>query len=179
MTRRFFVPALFAAIWISAVAGQTPNPIEILGPLSSSETAHLRVNAGVSVPAITLGTPFSVVFDVTPLRNMHVYAPGKHMYQVVSVEVASRPWLQVKPTTYPPSTIYHFKPLDERVEVYSKPFRLARALDIAATAANRKALAGRTTVTLDATLAYQACDDRLCYSPQKVSMSWTVPLQDK
>jgi hypothetical protein len=170
MTRHFSVLALIAAI---------SNQIQIMGPLSTSETAHLRVSAGVSAPAVVLGSPFSLVIDVTPLGNMHVYAPGKHQYRVVDVEVAARPWLQIKPTTYPLSTIYHFKPLDEYLPVYSKPFRLVRELVIAATAANRKALAGRTTVTLDATLSYQACDDRVCYMPQKVPLSWTVPLQGK
>jgi hypothetical protein len=32
-------------------------------------------------------------------------------------------------------------------------------------------------VLLDATLEYQACDDAICYMPQKVPMSWTLPLK--
>ncbi len=88
------------------------------------------------------------------MRNIHVYAPGKHTYQVVNVEVASRPWLRVKPTSYPPSTIYHFKPLDERVAVYSKPFQLdPRGRDpVEHLRSAESALTGRTTVMLDATL---------------------------
>jgi hypothetical protein len=35
-----------------------------------------------------------------------------------------QPWLRPHETRCPPSEIYHFKPLDERVEVYSKPFQL-------------------------------------------------------
>jgi hypothetical protein len=106
-----------------------------------------------------------------------VYAPGKHAYRVVEVVVAARPWLQVKPTSYPPSALYHFKPLDEHVPVYSRPFQLIRELTILSTTAAQKALTGRTSVLLDATLEYQACDDAICYMPQKVPMSWTLPLK--
>ena len=55
---------------------------------------------------------------------MHLYAPGKHDYQVVQLTIDPQPWLRLQATAYPSSEIYHFKPLDERVEVYAKPFRL-------------------------------------------------------
>ena len=42
----------------------------------------------------------------------------------------------------PPSEIYHFKPLDERVEVYQKPFRLVQDVTILATPEAQKLLAG-------------------------------------
>jgi Disulphide bond corrector protein DsbC len=178
MTRRFSVLlTAFVAGWSVSIGGQATKPVEISGPVTTAETAHLRVNAGASVAAIAPGTQFTLVFDVTPLRNIHVYAPGKHGYQVVNVEVASRPWLRVKATSYPPSTIYHFKPLDERVAVYSKPFQLVREVAIPGTPEVRKALTGRTTVTLDATLAYQACDDKICYSPEIVPLSWTLAVK--
>jgi hypothetical protein len=178
MTRRSLVLlTTFSAAWSVSIAGQVPKPVDIRGPVTTAETAHLRVNAAVSVAAVAPGTQLALVVDVTPLRNIHVYAPGKHTYQVVNVEVAPRPWLRVKATSYPPSTIYHFKPLDERVAVYSNPFQLVRELTIPTTPEVRKALAGRTTVILDATLAYQACDDKICYSPQKVPMSWTLAIK--
>ena len=176
MTRRFLVLAMLAGL-NTFVSGQTPKPITIEGPVVSKETPHLRVNAGASVATVSSGRQFALVVDVTPARNVHVYAPGKHTYQVVDVAVASRPWLQVKPTRYPPSALYHFKPLDERVPVYSTQFQLVRELAILSTPAAQKALAGRTSVLLDATLEYQACDDAICYRPQKVEMSWTLPLK--
>ena len=176
MTRRFLVLTTLVAVCDVSI-GQGQKPLEILGPVAAGETPHLRVSAGASVAAISPGVSFALVVDVTPVRNLHVYAPGKHTYQVVNVEVASRPWLQVKPTRYPPSTIYHFKPLDERVAVYSKPFQLIRELEILSTPAAQKALAGRTSVVLDATLEYQACDDAVCYMPQKVPLTWTLALK--
>ena len=73
---------------------------------------------------------------------MHVYAPGKHDYQVITVKLDPQPWLKVAPTAYPPSEIYHFKELDEKVETYGKPFKLVQDLTILDTAAAKKALAG-------------------------------------
>ncbi len=83
----------------------------------------------------------SLSFDITPKRNMHVYAPGKHDYQVIAVKLDPQPWMKVAPTSYPPSEIYHFKELDEKVETYGKPFKLVQDVTILNTAAAKKALA--------------------------------------
>jgi hypothetical protein len=73
--------------------------------------------------------------------------------------------------------MYHFEPLNETVEVYSNRFRLSRALTILATPDARKALDGRTSVTIAGALEYQACDDKVCYSPAKVPVAFTVTLK--
>ena len=88
------------------------------------------------------GERLSIVVNVTPRRTMHLYAPGKHDYQVVQLTIDPQPWLRAHDTVYPPSEIYHFKPLDERVEVYSKPFRLTRDVTLLATPEAQKQLGG-------------------------------------
>ena len=40
----------------------------------------------------------------------------------------------------------------------------------------REELAFSGTLTLRGTLDYQACDDRVCYNPVSVPLSWTVTL---
>ena len=87
------------------------------------------------------GDRVSLVVQVTPRPTMHLYAPGKHGYQVVRLVIDPQPWLRAHETTYPSSEIYHFKPLDERVEVYSKPFRLVRDVTILASPEMQKVLA--------------------------------------
>ena len=108
---------------------------------------------------------------------MHVYAPGKHDYQVVALTLDPQPWARVEPTKYPPSETYYFAPLNETVEVYSSPFRLTRELTILDTPEARKVLAGQTSVTVSGRLEYQACDDKVCYSPSKVPVSFAVALK--
>ena len=104
--------------------------------------------AVASADHVAMGQRISLIFDITPRRNIHVYAPGKHTYQVVKIALDPRPWLRVQPTTYPPSEIYHFKPLDERVPVYQKSFQLVQDVMILSTPAAKKVLATQKSVTI-------------------------------
>jgi hypothetical protein len=134
---------------------------------------HLTVLSSMSDTVVAPGKKVSLAFEVTPKRNMHVYAPGKHDYQVIAVKVDPQPWLKVEPTAYPPSEIYHFKELDEKVETYGKPFKLVQELTVPNTAAAKKALAAGP-LKVSARLEYQACDDKVCYAPQRIPVSFTV-----
>jgi hypothetical protein len=147
------------------------------GPLVTAETPHLRLTAAVTDEVVAPGERISVVVDVTPNRGMHVYAPGAHTYRVVRLTLDSRPWTRIHEPVYPASEIYHFKPLDERVEVYQKPFRLVQDVTVLATREVQKLLAGQPTVTIDGRLEYQACDDTVCYQPQTIPMSWTLKVK--
>ena len=84
---------------------------------------------------------------------------------------------RLEPTKYPASEKYYFAPLDETVEVYSSRFRLTREVTLLDTPEARKALAGRSSVTVAGRLEYQACDDKVCYSPGKVPVSFVVTLK--
>jgi len=147
------------------------------GPSMSAETAHLTLVATLSDDRVAPGERISITWDIVPGPRMHVYAPGKHPYQVVRTSIDPQPWLRVIPPTYPASEIYEFKPLDERVEVYTKPFRLVQDVTILATNEVQKVLAQQTSVTITGRLDYQACDDTVCFVPQRVPVSWTVPLK--
>jgi hypothetical protein len=141
-----------------------------------NDTMHLTLNTSISASDIQPGTKLSLSFDVTPKRNMHVYAPGKHDYQVIAVKLDPQPWLKVAPTTYPPSEIYHFKELDEKVETYGRPFKLVQDVTVLNTAAAKKALAAGP-IKLSGRLEYQACDDKVCYAPTKVPVSFELSVK--
>jgi hypothetical protein len=119
----------------------------------------------------------AIVVKVTPKPGMHLYAPGKHDYQVVKLTIDPQPWLRPQATLYPASQIYHFKPLDERVEVFMQPFQLRRDLTLLATPDAQKLLGGVTTVTITGALEYQACDDKVCFNPARVPISFVVGLK--
>lgn len=143
-----------------------------------SETAHLNVQASISDTLVAPGKRVSLVFDVAPKKHMHVYAPGKHTYQVIAVKIDPQPWLKVSAPSYPPSEIYLFKELNERVETYGTPFRLVQDVTILATPDAMKQLAGLASVTLRGRLEYQACDDKVCYAPTSVPVNFTVNLRE-
>ena len=141
-----------------------------------NDTMHLTVNTSLSSAEISPGQKISLSFDVTPKRNMHVYAPGKHDYQVIAVKLDPQPWLKTAPTTYPPSEIYHFKELNEKVETYGKPFTLVQDVTVLNTAEAKKALAA-APVKLSGRLEYQACDDKVCYAPTKVPVNFALTVK--
>ena len=47
-----------------------------------------------------------------------------------------------------------------------------------ATAEARKALAGRNELLINGTLEYQACDDKICYNPVSLPLSWKIALRE-
>lgn len=150
---------------------------EIGGGTVTADTAHLTLSATISDTTAAPGERLSIVVDASPKPGMHLYAPGKHTYRVVQVTIDPQPWLRTHETVYPASDIYHFKPLDERVEVFMKPFRLRRDLTLLATPAAQKQLAAVPSVTITGALDYQACDDKLCYNPARVPFSFTVEMK--
>lgn len=167
------VAILAVILGAGALAGQQ-NPFAAKAPGQRNDTMHLTVHTSISHTTVSPGQRVALAFDVTPKRNMHVYAPGKHDYQVITVKVDPQPWFRLVPTTYPPSEIYHFKELDERVETYGKPFKLVQEVAVLNTAAARKALAPGATLTLTGRLEYQACDDRVCYAPTRIPVTFDL-----
>jgi DsbC/DsbD-like thiol-disulfide interchange protein len=139
--------------------------------------AHLEVVTYVSDEVVARGSVFSLVLDVTPRPGMHVYAPGATGYKVIALKLNPNPLLVTRPVHYPPPEIYYFKPLDERVPVYQKPFRLMQDMTLSTAQDARAGLAGVKTLTITGTFEYQACDDRLCYRPQSLPLTYSVKLR--
>jgi peroxiredoxin len=159
--------------------GEGLSPIEAI----EGETAHLKFTAYASDPAITVGTRFSVAVEIEPNPGMHLYAPGADElgYRVLGLSLSPLPHTRFEPVAYPASEIYHFEPLDERVPVYQAPFTLLQEAVVSGEPGVEDALADIDAVTLSGTLDYQACDDRLCYDPVSVPLSFTfeVDLLDR
>src|SRR5688500_8615336 len=53
------------------------------GATLTASTAHLSLSAALTDAVAAPGQRLALVVNVVPARNMHVYAPGKHDYQVV------------------------------------------------------------------------------------------------
>ncbi|MEE2898447.1 MAG: protein-disulfide reductase DsbD domain-containing protein [Gemmatimonadota bacterium] len=151
-----------------------------LSPIAAIEgsTAHLKLTAYPSNPSVTVGTRFSIVVEIEPNANMHVYAPGAEAmgYRVVSRNHTPTPHVRVEPVEFPQSEIYHFEPLDERVPVYQSPFLLLQEAVVAATPQTEEALAELDALTLSGSFDYQACDDEICFPPVSLPLSFTLDL---
>jgi hypothetical protein len=140
-------------------------------------SGQLDVTTYPSDPAIAAGNRFAIAFDFVPHAGMHVYAPGAKSYRAIAVNIAPQPFVRLLPMKYPPSQIYFFKPLNERVPVYQKPFSLVQEVILEGTPQAQAAFRGKESLTLNGTLEYQACDDTICYNPASIPLSWTLALR--
>jgi peroxiredoxin len=140
-------------------------------------TEHLEITTYPSDAAVASGNHFALVFDIEPRPRMHVYAPGAEGYRIVRLSMEPQPFIRLLPLQYPASEIYFFEPLNERVPVYQQPFRLLQEVVLEGTSQAEKGLHGQETLTLNGTLEYQACDDKICFKPTSVALSWTVRLK--
>jgi len=146
-------------------------------PATKISTAHLDITTYPSDAGVAPGGRFSVEVDIQPRSSFHVYAPGATGYRVISLSIEPHPQVRVLPLRYPDSEIYFFKPLNERVPVYQKPFSLVQELVVEGTAQAQAALKGKENVTVKGTLEYQACNDTTCFNPVSVPLSWTLTLR--
>jgi peroxiredoxin len=138
---------------------------------------HLDLTAYASDTSVAAGNRFSVAIDVQPHAGVHVYAPGASGYRVIGLTIRPQPYLRVLPATYPKSEIYVFKPLNERVPVFQKPFTLVQELVLEGTRGAQAAFRGKESLAVEGSLEYQACDDTVCFNPVSVPLTWTLNLK--
>jgi len=140
-------------------------------------TEQLEVTTYPSEPAVAPGNRFSIALDVQPHNGIHVYAPGAKSYRVIGLTIAPQAFVRALPMKYPASQVYFFQPLNERVPVYQKPFTLVQEFILEGTPQAQAAFRGKDSVTISGTLEFQACDDKICYNPASVPLSWTLALR--
>ena len=142
---------------------------------------QLKFTAYPSNSSVMAGTRFSIVVDVQPEAGMHVYAPGaeKFKYRVVGLNLDPNPSVRHEPVEFPESEIYYFEPNDEHVPVYEQPFRLVQEVVVNASGEAQEALKELDSLTLTGSFNYQACDDRICYNPASVPLSFTLDLPER
>jgi len=166
-------PAGALAQLAPAPGQSTAQSSALLPPLGISRGLYLDATPAV-LPPPAAGKPMALVVDVAPKSGMHVYAPGNRDYAPVALNVDGLPGVRLGPVQFPKAETFLFAPLKERVQVYSQPFRLTRTVTL--DSAKRTVTPGATSLSLTGRLEYQACDDKVCYLPQTLPLTWTVPI---
>jgi hypothetical protein len=176
VTSRFFEDVYSERNTVSSVMlriGAAKSPVSA----TKVSGAHLDLTTYPSDAAIAAGNRFTLVLDVVPRPRMHVYAPGAAGYRVIALRVDEQPFIRTVALEYPPSETYFFAPLKERVPVYQKPFTLRQQLVLEASQQAQASLRGKDSLTITGTLDYQACDDKLCFNPASLPLTWTLSLR--
>ena len=175
VTARFFEATYQERDTISSVLARLRRGIE--APVTKTTAPHLQITSSLTDQVAAPGTHFSIVLDIKPDSRVHVYAPGVTGYKPIALAIQPQPGLIVRDAQFPKAEDYHFKPLNEHVPVYQKPFRITQDLEIDPSREAAAALKDLKSMTISATLNYQACDDKVCFNPQSVPLSWTINLR--
>ena len=151
-------------------------------PATEIAAPHLEMRSYATDAAVAPGAHFLLVVDLRPDQKIHVYAPGNPSYIPVALKIQKQPGVVVRAAApMPKAEDFFFKPLNEHVAVYRRPFRITQEVMIDPSRQGQAALNGATNVAITGTLTYQACDDTTCYNPRDVPLSWAVairPLDD-
>ncbi len=175
VTARFFEQAYQERNTVASILARLGSNVDM--PATKVTSPQIEITSYATDSTVAPGTHFSIVLDVRPLAGVHVYAPGVTGYKPIRLSIRSQPGLIVRDAQYPQPEIYHFKPLNERVQVYQHPFRVVQDVTIDASPQGQAALKDTSSLTITGVLDYQACDDTVCFTPQSVTLAWTVSLR--
>jgi len=172
VTSRFFEDAYQERDTVSSMLVRLGHRVDV--PATKVSGAHVSLVTYATDQVAAQGTHFSVVVDVTPAKGTHVYAPGAASYIPVALKVQPKAGVIVRAVTFPKAEDYFFKPLNEHVPVYQRPFRIVQDLTLDASREGTTALKDVTTITIGGQFEYQACDDKVCFAPQSLPLTWTI-----
>ena len=159
----------FPAVALVMLAAASPSAQVLV--LKPPPVQRVTVLATVETPAVHPGGTATLVAEITPNPSIHVYAHGAKGFTPVTMAVSKTAKLVAGQPAYPAAELLASPGLDERVPVYSRPFRIVQPVTIA-----RTAVAGEVVHVLG-TITYESCDDRLCYPSSVVPVSWALTIR--
>lgn len=153
----------------TTVVAQSAPPLQFRGtqPLSK----HAAIVPGPATVTAAAGEKISLYVDMTPNPRVHVYAPGAKDYIPVKLTLQPQPDVKAGKLTYPKSETVFLEALNETVPVFQKAFRLTQDATVA------KGAKPGSTISVAGTLDFQACDDKVCFVPESVPLTWTVTVK--
>ena len=172
VTSRFFEEAYQERNTVSSILVRLGQHLDVHATKTTG--AHVTVTSYATDQVAAPGTHFSLVVEVAPASRVHVYAPGASGYKPVALTLRPQPGVLVKATQFPKSEDYFFRPLKEHVPIYQHPFRIVQDVMLDPSKEGTAVLKDVTTLTIAGTFEYQACDDKVCFSPQTIPLSWGI-----
>ena len=157
----------FVFLFSALVFAQSSPNLQFRGAQTSKHADIAASPADISGAA---GAKIVLTVDVQPKPGIHVYAPGTKDFIPITLKLDDSSDVKVAgKTMYPKSETMVV--VDEKVPVFNKPFKLTQEATLAKTAK------ARSTVRVGGTINLQACDERVCYPPETVPVSWTVTVK--
>lgn len=153
-----------AVILLTAVVGAQSAPaLQFRG----GGSAHVTIAPTPAAIDGTAGAKVSLAVDVTPKPGIHVYAPGaSEFYMPIDLKIDPKPDFKAGKLIYPKSEMMTFG--DEKVPVFQKAFKLTDDVILA------KGARSGSTIAVTGNVHLQACDDKVCFPPETVPVSWSI-----
>jgi hypothetical protein len=142
------------------------------------EGKQLRLTASATSTSAAPGQRVTLALDIDLKPNMHVYAPGVEGYIAIDWTMKQTDAAKALDVTYPASEKLYLQAIDETVPVYRNHYRLTRDITIAQEAKIKPLVDASGNFSVEGSLRYQACDDRLCYVPQDLPLKWTFHMDE-
>jgi Disulphide bond corrector protein DsbC len=147
-----------AAILVHQFGWMPPDTREVEGK-------QLTAVVGASNSTVAPGDRVALTLDIDLGPDMHVYAPGVENYIPIDWKMEDSSAAEVHAPSFPPPKKLFLKAIAETVPAYRGHFRLVRDITIGPGAFGQ--------FSVDGSLRYQACDDRVCYIPQTLRLHWS------
>jgi hypothetical protein len=147
--------------------------------LRTLSAEHLNLRLGQSDVVVGPGSRVTLTLDITLPPKMHVYAPSAHGYKPISLVLEKIPEINLRPPQYPESKVLYLPAIHEDAPVFEGKFKIVQDVLISYSEDFRKSVQAMPSGTtrplrLKGTLFYQACDDAVCYMPEKLLLSWDL-----
>ena len=152
--------------------GVTPPAPESL----DAKHAKLRASSSASSTSgeIRPSQRLTLFLDVELPKRVHVYAPGVQNYKPVALSLANSPAIKADPIEFPAAKTINLKAIKETVPAYEGRFRLMDTITLAPAQQLEPLLDANRNLTLKGEFTYQACDDKQCFVPETVPVTWVL-----
>jgi hypothetical protein len=95
-----------------------------------------------------------------------------------AISVEPKPGLIVRSVQYPKSEDFFLRPLREHVPVYQHPLRIVQDVMLDPSKEGTAALKDVARLAMTGRFDYQASDDKVCFTPQSMPLSWTIGVKE-
>jgi AhpC/TSA family/Thiol:disulfide interchange protein DsbD, N-terminal len=132
------------------------------------DAPHLKLTLEQSDREVVSGNQVSLLADVQLPPAVHVYAPEVKGYRPIALKLNPVSGVELSPTIYPRPKILYLEAIQEHVPVFEDKFRIAQDVKVTGPPTSER------SIEITGELSYQACDDKVCYPPSSVPVTWTL-----
>jgi AhpC/TSA family/Disulphide bond corrector protein DsbC len=140
---------------------------------------HLQLSLAQSDRSVIPGGRVTLIAEIELPPDVHVYSPGVQGYKPIQLALQGRPGIELQPVVYPDSKVLYLEAIQEHVPVFEGKFRISQDLTVTPSRISdglRSVFSKERTISISGDLRYQACDQRVCYPPTSVPVTWQLQI---